>query len=726
MKKLLFLLAVLLTLTVADAQQVSKQEAFAKAQQFFSKASRTQMGKGMAPRKAPVLTLANNRDEFYVFNDEANGGYVVISGEERMPDVLTYSRDCRFDVDDLPCNMQAWLEDYAEQVKYLRAHPEAKATKRTSPERENVGPLLTCRFSQGKPYNNKCPEVNGQRCPTGCVATATAQIMHYWQWPKQTTDVIPGYTTSTYNIDMPAQPITTIDWDNILSDYHYWEENYNETQADAISTLMLLCGTAFHMDYIPGGSGADPFNASYVLSQLFCYDYSIGGIYRENYKTDEWEQIIFEELNEGRPLLYGAWSNIGGHTFVLDGYENGYFHVNWGWGGSESWVLMTGEEGWQGFTMEHRAVIGIQPAPVGIRYGVFDNGTMTLYYDNEMASRPGIVLKMEELSDYEKQVSKCVIDPSFANISMRILKDFFSGWSKLESIEGIENLNTSKTVDMGLLFCGCSKLKSLDCSSFKTDNVENMSWMFDGCSGLTSLDVSGFKTDKVKYMQSMFSNCRSLTSLDVSGFKTDNVTDMSQMFNNCHSLTSLDVSGFKTDKVTSMPAMFYSCRSLTNLDVSGFKTDNVTNMGSMFSSCRGLTSLDVSGFKTDNVTDMSSMFYGCRGLTSLDVSNFNTENVKNMNNMFCDIPTLHTIYCNDSWSCDSSADMFKGCTSLVGAISYDDSKTDVIYANPTTGYFTPKSLNLGDVTGDGEVTVADAVSVVNIILSSGHTGVKGK
>lgn len=265
-----------------------------------------------------------------------------------------------------------------------------------------------------------------------------------------------------------------------------------------------------------------------------------------------------------------------------------------------------------------------------------------------MASRPGIVLKMEELSDYEKQVSKCVIDPSFANISMRILKDFFSGWSKLESIEGIENLNTSKTVDMGLLFCGCSKLKSLDCSSFKTDNVENMSWMFDGCSGLTSLDVSGFKTDKVKYMQSMFSNSRSLTSLDVSGFKTD------------------------------------------------------------------------------NVTDMSSMFYGCRGLTSLDVSNFNTENVKNMNNMFCDIPTLHTIYCNDSWSCDSSADMFKGCTSLVGAISYDDSKTDVIYANPTTGYFTPKSLNLGDVTGDGEVTVADAVSVVNIILSSGHTGVKGK
>lgn len=239
-----------------------------------------------------------------------------------------------------------------------------------------------------------------------------------------------------------------------------------------------------------------------------------------------------------------------------------------------------------------------------------------------MASRPGIVLKMEELSDYEKQVSKCVIDPSFANISMRILKDFFSGWSKLESKEGIENLNTSKTVDMGLLFCGCSKLKSLDCSSFKTDNVENMSWMFDGCSGLTSLDVSGFKTD--------------------------------------------------------------------------------------------------------NVTDMSSMFYGCRGLTSLDVSNFNTENVKNMNNMFCDIPTLHTIYCNDSWSCDSSADMFKGCTSLVGAISYDDSKTDVIYANPTTGYFTPKSLNLGDVTGDGEVTVADAVSVVNIILSSGHTGVKGK
>lgn len=222
---------------MADAQQISEEEAQLKAEQFFSKPRQTLPNKQMAPRKAPQLVLATSRDEFYVFNDQVNSGYVVISGDKRMPDVLAYSYDGFYDADHLPCNMQAWMEGYAEQVRYLRAHPEAKVSKRNATERENIGPLLTCSFGQDRHYNDKCPIVDGEHCFTGCVATAMAQIMYYWQWPKQTTDVIPAYTTYRLGIEMPAQPITTIDWDNILANYDYYTD-YTPEQVDAISTLM--------------------------------------------------------------------------------------------------------------------------------------------------------------------------------------------------------------------------------------------------------------------------------------------------------------------------------------------------------------------------------------------------------------------------------------------------------------------------------------------------------
>ena len=99
-------------------------------------------------RKAPQLTLANDRSEFYVFNDEANGGYIIISGDERMPEVLGYSYDGHFDAEHIPCNMQALMENFACQVDYLRTHPEAIVTKRRSPDRENIAPMLTCSFGQ--------------------------------------------------------------------------------------------------------------------------------------------------------------------------------------------------------------------------------------------------------------------------------------------------------------------------------------------------------------------------------------------------------------------------------------------------------------------------------------------------------------------------------------------------------------------------------------------------
>jgi surface protein len=266
-----------------------------------------------------------------------------------------------------------------------------------------------------------------------------------------------------------------------------------------------------------------------------------------------------------------------------------------------------------------------------------------------------------------KLVSRVVFDPSFSQCRPVSCLGWFSGMENLSEIEGIGYL--------------------------KTSNVTNMGNMFNDCSSLTSLDVSGFNTSNVENMSGMFYNCSNLTSLDVSGFNTSNVTDMYKMFYNCQTLTSLDVSGFKTSNVTNMGYMFYNCSNLTSLDVSGFNTSYVKDMSYMFMYCK-VTSLDVSGFNTSYVTDMSYMFCGCRNLTSLDVSGFNTSNVKNMDDMFCGCRNLTTIYCDDTWTCENSNQMFTSCEKLVGAVSYDRYSTNVMWANPVNGYFTYANYDL--------------------------------
>ena len=181
-------------------------------------------------------------------------------------------------------------------------------------------------------------------------------------------------------------------------------------------------------------------------------------------------------------------------------------------------------------------------------------------------------------------------------------------------------------------------------------------------------------------------NLKSIENIEY--FNTSSVRYMNNMFFNCSSLTSLDVSGFNTSKVVDMDGMFYNCSSLTKLDVSGFNTSIVSDMSRMFYGCGRIKSLDVSGFNTSRVESMNSMFRGCSALTSLDLSGFDTKKVRNMEQMFILCFNLRTIYSNDSWSTQSSTDMFYGCSSLVGAISYNSNKVNVVYANPATGYFT--------------------------------------
>ena len=294
-----------------------------------------------------------------------------------------------------------------------------------------------------------------------------------------------------------------------------------------------------------------------------------------------------------------------------------------------------------------------------------------------------------------------VFDKSFSTFTPTSLYSFFGNLRKLETITGLEYLNTEKVTDMSYMFFACSKLTSLDVTNFNTENVKNMVRMFHNCSALTSLDVTKFNTGNVTDMGYMFYNCSKLTSLDVTKFNTAKVTDMSYMFLNCSKLTSLDVTKFNTGNVTDMGYMFYNCSALTSLDVTNFNTMNVTNMRFMFYGCSSLTSLDVTKFNTEKVTNMNRMFSNCSSLTSLNLTKFNTAEVTDMRQMFNECSTLTTIYASDKFvttNVEKGSNMFSNCINLKGFIDNKNNsdKTDHTYANYKTGYFTKLVGKNGD------------------------------
>ena len=196
-------------------------------------------------------------------------------------------------------------------------------------------------------------------------------------------------------------------------------------------------------------------------------------------------------------------------------------------------------------------------------------------------------------------IKNIVFEESFKTYAPTSLKEFFYNCTSLETISGLEYLNTANITDMSSMFWNCSNLKSLDFTKFDTKNVSSMYFMFYGCSNLTSLNLTNFNTKNVKNMNGMFGDCTHLTLLDITNFNTAKVTNMGNMFLGCSNLTSLDLTNFNTAKVTEMYNMFYGCSALTTIYASDkFDTDNVKYGLDMFTDCQSLK--DYSDSKTDN------------------------------------------------------------------------------------------------------------------------------
>ena len=372
----------------AWADEVTAEQALEQAQQFVSSHNRR--------KSAPTVKSAGQVSGLYMFN-VSSGGFVIVSNDDQTVPILGFGESGSIDPDDLPDNMRAWLQGYAEQIAWLQNNGNSGDdvnNRSRAPRRAGmtaIAPLVQTNWNQGRPYNDLCPTIDGIRTVTGCVATTVAQLMNYHQWPEKDCTAIDGYTTTTkdknrnaYELTVSGLDATTFAWDKMIANYTPVNAETGKRyltgtpeQQQAVATLMRYCGTALQMIYglsANGGSSAYSEAIPYALKHCFGYDGGIQHCYRKNYSYTAWVDLIYSELEASRPVALGGQSTGGGHSFICDGYrydDADYFHINWGWAGSSDGYFplsalnpyeqgIGGSSSLDGFSFGQDAVIGIQ------------------------------------------------------------------------------------------------------------------------------------------------------------------------------------------------------------------------------------------------------------------------------------------------------------------------------------------------------------------------------
>ena len=345
---MLLIVAMMLLGFSARAGSITEEQAKAKAQSFLQARHSQPSGKRLAPARVSreLQSATTGEKTLYVFNIGSQDGFVIVSGDDRTRSILGYADSGTFDANHVPAALNEMLAIYARQIEMLgqtRAKSDSvsrpvRASRRTSGVMSDVAPLLTTTWDQGSPYNNYCPTLNDQTALTGCVATAMAQIAYYHKFPTSQVPSLAAYTSATNQINVSAWGATTFDWNNMLDSYSGSETN---DQKAAVATLMRYCGQAAQMDY-GFTSGAYNGDALYAFKEKLGYNANATFKSAASYSANGWEDLIYKEVRDGRPVYYSALNGddggpqCGGHAFVIDGYKaNGnYFHVNWGWGGA--------------------------------------------------------------------------------------------------------------------------------------------------------------------------------------------------------------------------------------------------------------------------------------------------------------------------------------------------------------------------------------------------------
>lgn len=366
-------------LQTANAEQISPQQALARVN-----TEKTAVG----IIKNNDVTLAYTAESeksgietFYVFNKNNDNGYIILSANDQTEPILGYTTTGQFDYANMPPAMKWWLKSYQEQIEYAATHKSRQIviskTEASTEQKKEIASLIKTTWNQGAPYNNQCPILKGRQAPTGCVATAMAQVMRYHQWPEKgqgSNQYNYQYSYIENNIQQTGLASEAMDFSKVSFNWDLMQNTYNSSsnsqQIDAVATLMHACGVSVNMGYGQKESGAVSSNLPKAYLNFFNYDSSVYYRQRDYYTSVEWEDIIYNELANGRPVQYSGHGDGGGHSFVCDGYDgNGYFHINWGWGGSsDGYFKLSALDpdalgiggGTGGFNFSQGAVINIQ------------------------------------------------------------------------------------------------------------------------------------------------------------------------------------------------------------------------------------------------------------------------------------------------------------------------------------------------------------------------------
>lgn len=393
MKRLfLLLLPALLGTTTLQARKVTTEQARQAATRFWQSAPATRGG--VTPSWQLVRDSENSATRstgvdpaYYVFDNTAGPGFVIVAGDDVAMPVLGYSFDSEFPSGALPSNLQAWLDGLRETVNKARAaglKAESSVTQAWAATRSGniVVKLETALWNQDEPYNRLCPTYQETRTYTGCTATAMAIAIRYHQWPERGTGTLPAYTTGSYGISVPGLTLGhAYDWANMklkyafsyqgTTDYEYTE--FTQIEATAVATLMRDCAILLRSDFGPeGSSGTSAFSSDIpdLLINHLGYDRQTRWLSRISYSTREWNELLQNELDNDRPIIYSGYNSQSGHAFILDGYtDTNYYSVNWGWSGyCNGYFLLTaldpegqGIGGSNHYNDGQNAIVGIQP-----------------------------------------------------------------------------------------------------------------------------------------------------------------------------------------------------------------------------------------------------------------------------------------------------------------------------------------------------------------------------
>lgn len=460
MKRRLLLLFVLFSMAlwtmaeridVATARKIAENVAASNTGGLRS-ASKLSLIYAAAPGQAKNALRSSGAVEgtadYFVFNIGANKGFVIVAGDDRAYPVLGQSDEGTFEPDNLPENLRAMLAYYQNQISWAEkndvipsADVQAEWGRYLAGSLRSSGEEVlyeTAHWSQGDLYNRKTPIINGQHAVTGCVATAWAIAMKYNEWPVAANSETRVNTYWQQPVEYPQQ----YDWDNMLMEYNRGQ--YTDEQADAIATLMWNIGANINMQYSVGGSGANSSLAAQKAVEVFEYSKKCRYLYKYDYRWNEWKSILRKELDEGRIVIYDGSSSRGGHAFVCDGYKEGEaFHINWGWGNSHGYYLLTAldPDGLDDpYDNDINMTIGIARPEEG------ETGVNELKYTSLYVSSSISAISVNELFDIESKVKNVGTDRFTGVVSMAVITaDGKSIKEKICSDYSLENINVTSS-----------------------------------------------------------------------------------------------------------------------------------------------------------------------------------------------------------------------------------------------------------------------------------------